>query len=121
MHKRVKCLDVKTGRVYISRDVVFDETLFPFANLRPNVGALLRKENFLLPEYLQNHPVSSHEGDQHCTDLTPNDFVITGNISASQVQQQPGENLVQNGEEMRPNGTFTAPHALGARHKANLP
>ena len=25
-HKGVKCLDIPTGRVYISRDVVFDET-----------------------------------------------------------------------------------------------
>jgi histone deacetylase 1/2 len=36
MHKGVKCLDIKSGRVYISRDVVFDETVFPFADLHPN-------------------------------------------------------------------------------------
>jgi hypothetical protein len=30
-HKGYKCLDRSTGRVYISRDVVFDETSFPFA------------------------------------------------------------------------------------------
>ena len=30
-HKGYKCLDTSTGRVYISRDVVFDETSFPFA------------------------------------------------------------------------------------------
>ena len=41
-HKGVKCLDVSTGRVYISRDVVFDETQFPFEKLHPNAGALLR-------------------------------------------------------------------------------
>jgi histone deacetylase 1/2 len=28
IHKGVKCLDVTTGRVYISRDVVFDENVF---------------------------------------------------------------------------------------------
>jgi hypothetical protein len=39
-HKGYKCLDPKTGRVYISRDVIFDEQVFPFsrkfeANLSP--------------------------------------------------------------------------------------
>ena len=51
-HKGVKCLDVATGHVYISRDVIFDETKFPFADLHPNAGALLRKEILLLPSHL---------------------------------------------------------------------
>ena len=51
-HKGVKCLDVSTGCVYISRDVVFDETKFPFADLHPNAGALLREEILLLPPHL---------------------------------------------------------------------
>jgi hypothetical protein len=29
IHKGFKCLDVPEGRVYISRDVIFDETIFP--------------------------------------------------------------------------------------------
>ena len=33
LHKGYKCLHVPTNRVYISRDVVFDEHVFPFANL----------------------------------------------------------------------------------------
>jgi hypothetical protein len=40
--------------VYISRDVVFDETMFPFQHLHPNVGALLRKEILLLDPSLHN-------------------------------------------------------------------
>jgi histone deacetylase 1/2 len=32
-HKGYKCLDVDTGRVYISSDVVFDESVFPFSRL----------------------------------------------------------------------------------------
>jgi histone deacetylase 1/2 len=40
-HKGVKCLDTKTSRVYISRDVIFDENLFPFAAMHPNVGTHL--------------------------------------------------------------------------------
>jgi hypothetical protein len=39
MHRGYKCLEVSTGRVYISRDVTFDEEVFPFSELNPNVGA----------------------------------------------------------------------------------
>ena len=31
MHKGYKCLDRSTGRIYISGDVIFDESVFPFA------------------------------------------------------------------------------------------
>ena len=33
LHKGYKCLHVPTNRVYISRDVVFDEGVFPFSQL----------------------------------------------------------------------------------------
>jgi hypothetical protein len=33
LHKGYKCLHIPTSCVYISRDVVFDETIFPFSNL----------------------------------------------------------------------------------------
>jgi glycosyltransferase involved in cell wall biosynthesis len=51
-HKGFKCLDISTGRVYISKDVVFDESVFPFSELHPNAGALLRSEILLLPPEL---------------------------------------------------------------------
>src|SRR4051812_14509833 len=54
LHKGYKCLEVATGRIYISRDVVFDETLFPFAKLHPNAGALLREEISLLSDSLHS-------------------------------------------------------------------
>lgn len=54
MHKGFKCLDPSTGRVYISRDVVFDERVFPFAKLHPNAGARLRAELSVLPDSLLN-------------------------------------------------------------------
>jgi hypothetical protein len=69
MHKGVKCLDINSGQIYISRDIVFDETVFPFASLHPNAGALLWREILLLPESLCNHQVSSREGEKHCIDL----------------------------------------------------
>jgi hypothetical protein len=52
MHKRFKCLDIPTGRVYISRDVIFDENIFPFTNLHSNAGARLQSEILLLPPTL---------------------------------------------------------------------
>jgi hypothetical protein len=36
--------------VYISRDVMFDETVFPFSKLDFNAGARLRSEISLLPQ-----------------------------------------------------------------------
>jgi histone deacetylase 1/2 len=68
LHKGYKCLDPKTGRVYISRDVVFDEHVFPFATLHPNAGARLRREIELLPDMLRNSPTSSGIG--HVLDHT---------------------------------------------------
>jgi histone deacetylase 1/2 len=65
-HKGFKCLDPKEGRVYISRDVTFDEHVFPFAALHPNAGARLRAEIALLPDILIN-PIST--GDAHMSDL----------------------------------------------------
>jgi hypothetical protein len=52
IHKRLKCLNVSTGRVYISRDVVFDENIFPFAKHHPNARAKLQSEILLLPSSL---------------------------------------------------------------------
>lgn len=40
--------------IYISRDVAFDEIVFPFVNLHPNARSHLRKEILLLPEHLLN-------------------------------------------------------------------
>jgi hypothetical protein len=54
LHKGYKCLEPKEGHVYISRDVVFDESVFPFASLHPNARARLRAEILLLPKNLHN-------------------------------------------------------------------
>jgi hypothetical protein len=121
MHTGVKCLDVKTGRVYISRDVVFDETVFPFASLHPNAGALLRQEILLLPESLHPHPASSQGGEKHCTDLTPNDSIIHVSNNSTQVQQHAGENCTQIGEETWSNEAGVYHRMIGARHEANQP
>jgi hypothetical protein len=54
IHKGFKCLDVSEGRVYISRDVIFDESVFPFHELHPNAGARLKEEVLLLSSVDQN-------------------------------------------------------------------
>jgi hypothetical protein len=38
MHKGFKSLDVSKGHIYISRDVIFDESMFPFASLSSNAS-----------------------------------------------------------------------------------
>jgi hypothetical protein len=52
LQKGYKCLDISSGRVYITRDVVFDENIFPFSELHSNAGAHLRAELLLLPPEL---------------------------------------------------------------------
>jgi hypothetical protein len=49
LHKGFKCLDVSKGRIYISRDVIFDENVFPFATLSPNAGVRYHSDVLLLP------------------------------------------------------------------------
>jgi hypothetical protein len=45
---------VSTGRVYISRDVVFNEHVFPCTQLHSNVGDQLHAKIHLLPPTLRN-------------------------------------------------------------------
>ena len=87
MHKGFKCLEPSIGRVYISRDVVFDESIFPFSQLHPNAGALLRKEILLLPSHLCN------PGDESCT----NPVSTNGGLEFDDVQEKSDANWGQNG------------------------
>lgn len=95
-HKGYKCLDAATGRVYISGDVVFDETIFPFSELHPNVGPLLRSEISLLPPTLLNPCGESGLGIANVTNAAdPNRLVATENRGVS------GTNLGENTGETR--------------------
>ena len=88
-HKGVKCLDISTGRVYISRDVVFNEHVFPFAELNPNAGHRLREEILLLPSDLS--PTTSNSEGLHSNDHMPI-VPITENIQALPDGDAPGNN-----------------------------
>jgi hypothetical protein len=71
LHKGFKCLEPGSGRIYISRDVTFDETIFPFSELNPNVGRHLREEISLLTngELQSNDHVTScstNPATNHC-------------------------------------------------------
>ena len=89
LHKGVKCLDVSTDRVYISRDVVIDENIFPFSALHPNAGDRLKKEILLLPSF------TSHHGDAQNIDdhILPN-VPVTNVLQDSEALE---ENHAENG------------------------
>jgi hypothetical protein len=99
-HKGLKCLEVSSGRVYISRDVVFDEAVFSFKLLHPNAGALLRQEILLLPPTLLN----TEQGDEFIDDINmtnvPTNPASSLPFVAPQgcpsLMPQTGENSVQN-------------------------
>jgi histone deacetylase 1/2 len=100
LHKGFKCLDISTGRVYISRDVIFVENVFPFSRLHENAGALLRAEILLLPPSLRNSdsrdelvddPVSSAENTNFVDEETGATSSGTSNMSAG---ANPGADLL---------------------------
>jgi hypothetical protein len=95
-HKGFKCLEVASGRVYISRDVVFDENIYPFSALHPNAGARLRNEILLLPPSLLNPSL----GDEQTCDSSvfnsppanPTNEYSGSATNSGEVHQKSGEN-----------------------------
>jgi hypothetical protein len=100
MHKGFKCLEISSSRVYVSRDVVFDETEFPFSKLHSNAGARLREEMSLLPFNLLN-PIESEQQGDHVANLPDN-----SNAS--------GESFDQN---RTPNVPLTSSEATGQENR----
>jgi hypothetical protein len=107
-HKGVKCLDTKTGRVYISRDVVFDENIFPFATMHPNAGTRLRQEILLLP---QDSSTPLHDGDAYTDDpmTVPMIPVATNQVAGNNDAAAPAENFAPNGLNIAENEQHIPP------------
>lgn len=64
MHKGYKCLHKASGRVYLARDVIFDEKRFPFSEnpTQPSTCSI-HVDTILLPSL---QPTSEHNYAQHC-------------------------------------------------------
>ena len=123
MHKGFKCLDVAEGRVYISRDVIFDETVYPFSKLHPNAGARLRSDILLLPTDLLNP--SSGFGGEHTFDSADNDSLHTNpcneHADSPDDSASDGANPRQTGRDFMQVGGFPFSAGTGANPGTDLP
>ena len=86
LHKGYKCLDISTGRVYISRDVVFDEDIFPFAQLHSNAGSCLQQDILLLPSHLINHDGDMNRSFTNVSNTLPESYVSSFDDPGSNAQ-----------------------------------
>jgi hypothetical protein len=118
LHKGVKCLDVTIGRVYISRDVVFDENIFPFASLNPNVGRRLREDMLLLPPDKSSSACSDRgvHTNGHYLHLVP--LVVSPQVSAKESTTSSESEPTQNSAATTSNGTSNS--ASGAENKTTF-
>jgi histone deacetylase 1/2 len=93
-HKGYKCLDVETGRVYISRDVIFYEHIYPFSKhfsvSTNSYGSSVSCANDLLTN-VQNQPVpvvvqragTTTDDDRHAADVDQHADGEPGSASSS--------------------------------------
>jgi hypothetical protein len=108
LHRGFKCLDVASDHVYISLDVIFDESEFLFAKLHSNAGARLRSEILLLPSHLLNPTTSIGVAqiDDHVSDGPG----FTNDI---------GENFDENSRFSKSNNNAGAQDGHGTNTKAD--
>jgi hypothetical protein len=57
MHEGFKCSNAATDHIYVSRDVIFDETVFPFASMHSNAGARYHSAVLLEPLGIVQLPI----------------------------------------------------------------
>lgn len=121
LHKGFKCLDVSGGRIYISRDVVFDETVYPFSKLNPNAGARLRSEILLLPLQIQpsTTPGLPSQGDEFIDDSNNDVHVIPASTNGSGSSEHVEKILVSLVQGIVRNSTFKKKCRCRTRLHAN--
>jgi hypothetical protein len=88
LHKGYKCLDLSTGQIYTSRDVVFDELVFPFSALNPNAGPTLRAEAALHPTLFPDLSMGSQLTGDHVANFP----LASDPVCSSHSMQQPQVN-----------------------------
>jgi hypothetical protein len=120
LHKGFKCLDVAEGHVYISHDVVSDETVYPLHKLSPNIGAYLRAEILLLPSTSQNHGSGDEFTDGLMIDMLVKSVATNLVCPPAAIEK----NLSQNNAGLRSGGPSGEQGAemfssLGAGHEAD--
>lgn len=96
LHKGYKCLHISSGRVYISRDVVFNEDIFPYFDIMPpTTPASLHDQLLLSPT---SFPYSSYpsvnaandRGNQSRDDFSSNPVTRDPFVPSMQVTTDPG-------------------------------
>lgn len=122
--KGFKCLDPAEGRIYISRDVVFNEHVYPFASLNPNAGARLRAELSLLPDVLLNPSTQFGDAvvhDRHVDTLVATDYGSGAAISST--EKNSGEKGAGCGENIAVSERYFMCHGRGgnANPQGDLP
>jgi hypothetical protein len=89
--------------------VVFDEAVFPFQNLHPNAGALLRSEILLLDPSLLNFEQGGDNTNDSRVDNFPTNPALSSPCCVPQATTGPqlaaGENLAQNGQDLTENSS----------------
>jgi hypothetical protein len=94
LHKGYKRLDIATGRLYISRDVTFDESVYPFPHLHPNAEALLHTKIQLLPSVLRNPSILDQENElRHDHMSVSANFSLDDSLQEASVAGNSGANL----------------------------
>jgi hypothetical protein len=71
MHKGFKCLDIPTDHIYISHDVIFDESVFPFASLNSHTGARYTSDVLLVPSFTPGDNIFTNEANDPTISILP--------------------------------------------------